>query len=186
MEQNMTMNIDQFDCTLQLIHKRYIWGQYNCPGASSFMTSLPVKHTTVEPFCVLTAIKSKYIGKKAYTWCSVMATIGPVHRASPGVHEEPLMRSLSRCHSELFATLRGGNRAEEPRQHLAILKRQRTRTHTHTLFPLLVKCVYLLFDSRGQLCGRWWMSFQCCSVNKHTNTPSSSVLSRYSSHRKPE
>lgn len=88
------------------------------------------------------------------------------------------MMSLSRCHSELFATLRGGNRAEEPHRHLAMKwQRRNTRACTHTCLSSSLQCVYLLFDSRGQLCGRWWMSFQCCSTDKQTKTLPPSVLS---------
>lgn len=89
---------------------------------------------------------------------------------------ETLMRSLSRCQRGLFATLRGGNRAAAPRQHLANTwpsGRDREAAHIHTLaFPSLC-CVYLVFHCRGQLCGRWWMS----SADKHTDifTPVSSL-----------
>lgn len=121
----------------------------------------------------LTASKSKYRCKKGRKLLSVKADIGVICSIGPiqACICEPLMMTLSRCHGERLATLTGGNRAEEHRKHLAMLKWERRNTYKSLL------CVYLLSDSGEQLCGKWWMSFKCCWTDKHSNNSPSCVLS---------
>lgn len=141
----MSTNIDQFYCLLRMIQTIYL---RPVKLSNSFMAHLPISVCKTHwcPFCTLTIIKSKCGGQNAQIWL-LARYIGELLAHVWTANDEPLQMSY-----ELFGPLRGGDRAEEPCQHLAVMKGQRrkhTGIHTHTHFPFPCHYyVYLQFECR--------------------------------------
>lgn len=105
----------------------------------------PAKCTDVEPFCILTAIKSQYSGKKVQILLSLNTNIGSIYQTNPGMHvwatndKSVQMPRWAVCHTRRREQSWG---ASPTSGHAKVT--DETHMHTHTLLPFLVTtmCVF--------------------------------------------